>query len=112
MYRVRVLKSFLRAAIPLSKLDLFRDILEENRYRLSDRCHMSDLVPFVVSQEQEEVKREILGRAVSVVFDGTTRLGEAMAIVIRFIDEPFTIQHRLVHLQLLAKSMSGEEIAL
>ena len=85
--------------------------MEENRYRLSDRRHMSDLVPFVAFQEREEVKREILGRAVSVVFDGTTRLGEAMAIVIRFIDEAFTIQQRLVRLQLLAKSMSGEEIA-
>ena len=47
----------------------------------------------------------------SVVFDGTTRLGEALAIVIRFVDESFVIQQRLVHLQLLAKSMTGEEIA-
>ena len=29
IYRVRVL----RAAVPLSKLDSFRDLLEENRYR-------------------------------------------------------------------------------
>ena len=111
VYRVRVLKSFLRAAVPLSKLDSFRDLLEENRYRLSDRRHMSDVVPLVVSQEQEEIKQEILGRAVSVVFDGTTRLGEAMAIVIRFVDGSFTIRQRLIRLQLLAKSMSGEEIA-
>ena len=34
-----------------------------------------------------------------------------MAIVVRFIDESFTIQQRLVRLQLLVKSMTGEEIA-
>ena len=34
LYRLKVLKTFLRAAVPLSKLDAFRDILEENMFRL------------------------------------------------------------------------------
>ena len=34
-----------------------------------------------------------------------------MAIVVRYIDDSFTIQQRLIRLQLLAKSMAGEEIA-
>ena len=34
-----------------------------------------------------------------------------MAIVVRYIDDSFTIQQRLICLQLLAKSMAGEEIA-
>lgn len=33
-----------------------------------------------------------------------------MAVVLGFIDGSFSIQQRLVHLQLLAKSMAGEEI--
>ena len=111
MYRVKVLKTFLRAAVPLTKLEIFREILEENVYRLSDRRHMSDLVPLIISQEQADVKRELSGRPVSVIFDGTTRLGEAMAIVVRFVDDELVIQQRLVRLQLLSKSMAGEEIA-
>ena len=86
----------LRAAVPLTKLDYFRELLEESAYRLSDRRHMSDLVPLVVSQEQADIKSEVSGRQVSVVFDGTTRLGEAMAIVVRYIDDSFTIQQRLI----------------
>ena len=39
------------------------------------------------------------------------RLGETVAIVVCYVDECFTIKQRLVRLQLLAKSMSGEEIA-
>lgn len=54
---------------------------------LTVRCHISDLVPFVVVQEQADMKAEIKGRPVSVVFDGTTRLGEVMAIAIHFIDK-------------------------
>ena len=34
-----------------------------------------------------------------------------MAIVVRYVDDSFTIQQRLIRLQLLAKAMSGEEIA-
>ena len=34
--RVKVVTAFLRAGIPLSKLDSFRDILEENAYCLTD----------------------------------------------------------------------------
>ena len=44
VYRLKVLKTFLRAAVPLSKLDAFRDLLEENSFHLTDRRHMSDLV--------------------------------------------------------------------
>ena len=105
VYRVKVLK---RAAVPLAKLESFRDLLEENMYRLSDRRHMSDLVPLIVAQEQTEIKKELSGRPVSVVFDSTTRLGEAMAVVLIFVDSSFTIQQRLIRLQLLAKSMTGE----
>lgn len=64
---------------------------------------MSDLIPFIASQELAEIKGEISGRPVSVVFYGTTHLGEAMAIVLRFIDTSLVIQQRLVRMQLLTK---------
>ena len=111
MYRLKVLKTFLRAAIPFTKLDAFRELLEENAVRLTGRRHMSDLIPFLYSQERADIKTEIGERPLSVIFDGTTRLGEALAIVVRFIDDSFAIQQRLVRLQLLVKSMTGEEIA-
>ena len=37
VYRVKVLTAFLRAAVPLSKLEFFRELLEGGAYRLSDR---------------------------------------------------------------------------
>ena len=52
---------------------------------------MSDLVP--CAQEQADIKAEISGKPVYVVFDGTTcRLGEAMAVVVQFVDDSFAIQ--------------------
>ena len=68
------------------------------RICLSDRRHMSNLVPLIISQEQADVKQEISGRPVSVIFDGTTRLGEAMAVIVRFVDDKLAIQQRLIRL--------------
>ena len=110
IYRVKVVKTFIRAAVPLSKLEIFRELLQENAYRLTDCRHMSDLVPLVLSQEVAQIKEEIADRPVSVVFDGTTRLGEAMAVVLRFVDSDFCMQQRLVRMQLLEKSVTREEI--
>ena len=44
VYRVKVVTAFLKAGVPLAKLDHFRDILDKNAYRLSDRRGMSDLI--------------------------------------------------------------------
>ena len=98
IFRLKVVKTFLKAAVPLSKLDAFRDILQEGGARLTDRSHMSELIPFVQMQEEKEIKQEISEKHVSVIFDGTTRLGEALAIVIRFVDDTFAIQQRLIRL--------------
>ena len=111
VYRVKVVTAFLRAGIPLSKLDSFRDILEENAYRLTNRRHMFDLVPFILKEEEKRISSEIQGKPVAVIFDGTTRLGEAMAIVLRFVDDNFSPKQYLIRMQMLSKSMVAEELA-
>ena len=45
-----------------------------------------------------------------MVFDGTSRLGEVLAVVIRFVDD-WKVQQRLVRLEFLQKSANGEELA-
>ena len=72
---------------------------------------MSDLVPFLLSQEVNQIKPEMGGCPVSVIFNGTTRLREAMAIVVQFVNTDFNIHQHLICMLLLAKSMTGEEIA-
>ena len=44
------------------------------------------------------------------MFDGTSRLGEVLAVVVRYIDGWETRQ-RLVRLEFLTKTTSGEEVA-
>ncbi|KAK3754796.1 hypothetical protein QZH41_007565 [Actinostola sp. cb2023] len=111
LFRIKVMKTFLKAGVPLKKMDDFRELLEEGGYRLTSVPNMRQLIPFVRKEEEETIKGEISGSNVSVIFDGTTRLGEALAIVVRFITADWEIKQRLVRLQLLAKSLKGDELA-
>ena len=110
-YRVKVIMALMKAGIPLQKLECqaLRDLLQENGYRLTDTRHMRDLVPFIHHKECDTLKTELKGKDLSVIFDGTSRLGEVLAVVVRFVCN-WTIQQRLVRLKFLKKSMNGEEV--
>ena len=100
----------MEAGVPLNKLHHFREILEQHGYKVGDQRGMYDLIPFVFDEEQKRIKTEIQGKNISVIFDGTTRLGEALAIIVRYVDS-WKIEQHLIRIQLLVKSMTGEEIA-
>lgn len=57
------------------------------------------------------MKKEVHGRNISVIFDGTTRLGEALVIVIRYLDDEWKLCQQIASIKMLSKSMTGEEIA-
>lgn len=111
VYCIKVVQTFLRCGAPLNKIPEFREFLEENALRLTDRRHMSDMVPFILEQEKIKIQEEIAQKPLAIIFDGTSRLGEALCMVVRFIDSEWSIQERLIRFELLAKSLSGEEIA-
>ena len=110
VYRVRVVESFLGAGVPLAKVDGLRSLLEENGLRLTHSAHLGQYIPPLLQQEKEKLRSELDGAFVSAIFDGTTRNGEALAVVVRFIKN-WNIEQRLVRLSLLAKSVNGDELA-
>ena len=110
VYRVKVVEQFLRAGIALVKVDSLRGLLEEGALKLTHSSHLADYVPVIQGEEKKWIRSEIDGQDVAIIFDGTTRLGEALAVVLRFFSG-WKIQQRLVRISLLAKSMTGEEVA-
>ena len=109
--QVKVVQVFLKAGIPLAKVDCLRELLEENSSTLTSSSNLRQLIPFILHEEVAKIKREIEGRPVSIIFDGTTHVCEAMVIVLRFIDDDWCIQQRVCRLMLLEKSLTGEEVA-
>ena len=50
-------------------------------------------------------------RHVSVIFDGSTRQGEAIAIIVRFIDDQWAITQRLIRIDVCSMSVNADELA-
>ena len=70
------------------------------------------MIPAVLAKEKETLKSELSGaNSFSVIFDGNTRLGEALAIIVRYIDGNWNLEQRLVSFQTLAKSLKNDELA-
>lgn len=93
-------------------MDAMRPFLEKYGHRLTSSAHLSELIPAVLEKEKETLKEELkVATEASVIFDGTARLGEALAIVVRYIQEDFKPTRRLVRLEVLANSLKGEELA-
>jgi len=59
VYWVKVVSAFLKTGVPLNKIDCFRDLLEENTLRLTDRQNMHNYIPFILSEEKSRVFYEI-----------------------------------------------------
>jgi len=91
VFWVKVVRTFLCAAVLLQKLDIFRELLDEGGFRLSNRCDVSDIVP-LVHQEELQLLKEIQCKHISLIFDGTTRFGEAMVVIVHFVDDDWCIQ--------------------
>ena len=95
-----------------------RYLLEKNGYRLTGSSNLGQYISLIFKRETERVKRELSlpgsadgTRDVSVIFDGSTRQGEAIAIIFRFINDNWMISQRLVRIDICSKSVNSEQLA-
>ena len=101
VWRMMVLQGFLSAGVPIRKIDQLRPLLETNNHRLTEHSHLLNLIPVLLKEELRLIREELkqpdlpedkyLSRDLSLIFDGSTRLGEAIAIIVRFLDKDWTI---------------------
>ena len=69
------------------KIDKFHDLLERGGNRLTDSSHLRQHIPLILKQETERLKEEIANRDLGRIFDGSTRLGEAIVINVLFVSD-------------------------
>lgn len=93
----------------LLKVDARLPFLEKYGYRLTSRAHLSELIPAILHRQKEILKEELKSvKEFSVIFDGTARLGETLAIVVRFSQEElYKPTQCLIRLEVLAKDRKG-----
>ena len=71
---------------------------------------MRQLIPFVLEEEYNLISKELLGKGISITFEGNTRDSEALAVLARFV-EGSEVKVRLVRFQLVKSSVGGDELS-
>lgn len=98
---------------PLQRLKYFRELIEHGSGPLTDHSHLrATYIPMIESEQVAKVKSELSSvPALSIQFDGTTRLGEAIVCVGRFCTNDFRIIYRVLMLKTTQKHVKGPELA-
>ena len=87
-------------------------MLEEHGYALTSSTNLRQLIPFIHQEELSRIKQEILNQLLSIIFDElTTHVCEAFVVVLHYLTDDWELKQCVVRLKLLAKTMTGEEIA-
>ena len=118
VYRMEKAQAYLKAGTKFSNFD-HHQIVDKRHIDHggpAGRTHMGEVIPAVIDLEVERIKSETGKDAkISVIFDGTTRIGDVQAIIFRFVlddgKNPPEIIHRLVGLPNLESSLCGEALA-
>ncbi|KAK3267421.1 hypothetical protein CYMTET_24019 [Cymbomonas tetramitiformis] len=93
--------------VHLTKVDHLRPVLERCDASLTDSAHLGVYIPKVEALEIATTMQDIAGEMCSLIFDGTTRLGEAFNVVARYCSKDFEIELRLILFKTLEKSLDN-----
>ena len=113
LYRAETVEEFLRAGVPLLKIDILRPYLERTSGNsLVGRQHLTTAyLPALKLAEEKRLKDEFKDEFIGVYHDGTTHNGESFAIVYRAVKAGFVFRNSCVRVQFLRGSMKAPEIS-
>ena len=95
--RYRVVQACMASGVPLNCLNTLRPLIERGRVSLCDHSHMAMYVPKI--ETRDLLRSELRDRKLTLIYDGSSRLGECIVVIARWIDDNFVIQQRLICLR-------------
>lgn len=108
LFRWTVVESFLNSGTSLEKVEELRPLFELAGHPLTDHSHLKMFIPKILVKEVDLVRAEIADQYLTISFDGTTRLGEAVNLCARFIPADFScVANRCLNLSTTATHMDG-----
>lgn len=111
-FRFATVRTAMGVGIPLEKIDGgLGSLLNRAGLKVGSASDLRGYIPLVRNAELELLKRELKDEWMCVVFDGTTRLGEVIAVVVRYCTEDFNLKYRLIALTTTETHTSGASLS-
>ncbi|KAL1511483.1 hypothetical protein AB1Y20_006281 [Prymnesium parvum] len=111
MPTARTHAQLLASGTPLSVCDKFRPLLQRAGFALTDSSHLKVFIPRIEETEVKRLKKELDGQYISISFDGTTRLGEAICCTTRWCSATFELEKRLLDVTTVEKHVDHKGLA-
>ena len=99
-----MVKAILKSGTPLNRSEYFQDVFEEKGYSLNPQSNTRQLVPFILEEELKLVAKEVMGKELSIIFDGTD--GETLVVLVSFVED-WKLKVRLIRFQIVKSSVGG-----
>ena len=73
---------------------------------------LAEWIPYVLVEEKKKMWSKMKDQDVFLIFDGTTREGEAFVIIARYVDEHFAVHQCLLRFLTVKQSLEGSQITM
>ena len=70
-------------------IQYFKDFLQKYTRHFPNQSHLKHIIPVLQAAEIQDIKHPAGSKPFSVSFDGTTRVCEAFAVVVRLLNQQF-----------------------
>lgn len=111
-FRFATVRTLMGIGVALRKVDHgLGALLRRAGLTVGTSADLRSYINLVRNAEIECLKSELKDQWMSVIFDGTTRLGEVIAVVVRYCTADFELQYRLIALTTTEKHMAGASLS-
>ena len=107
VFRMDLVKNWMKCGFPFNSIEKFKDFLHKYTRHFPDQSHLKHIIPVIQAAELQDIKQAAGSKPFSISFDGTTRVCEAFAIVVRFLDEQFNPIQKLLTISFIDDQLNG-----
>lgn len=114
LHRFRIVASMLKAGVAINKVDELRPVLERDGHAITAASHLAGYIPKIETLEHDKLGGELEGQYVEVIYDGSPRHGEAIVVILRWVqasEDGWSVQMRLVAFRTLVEHPTGAQLA-
>lgn len=112
LFRYRCVEAFVATGTPLFRIDKFRPLLERTGISLADSSDLrATYIPRIQEHELKLLRKEARNEYIASPFDGTTRLGEALAQTGRWCSKDFKLHTKLLMFRTTKNHVSAPQLA-